>query len=268
MTGPAETRAHQDTERQSEGISFEAAWRERFESFAAERDDDAGIAGWSATGLDARIRRFGGLWHGRFPGALWLDVGCGAGTYTRFIAEQGVSVIGVDYSMPTVIKARTRSRTDIKFVVSDVRNLPFSPRLFDGVLCFGVLQALADNKEALLELVGLVRPGGELWVDALNRGCVVNVGRVLWRTLRGRRVHLRYDWPQTIRRILIAYGCDDAVIFWMPIVPSRWPRIQRLLERPLMRRLLQAAPVAGLLVSHSFMVRGRVAPGQTGPSAR
>lgn len=267
MTGPAETRARQDTERRSEGVSFEAAWRERFESFAAERNDDAGIAGWSATGLDARMRRFSGLWHGGFPGELWLDAGCGAGTYTRFVAEHGADVVGVDYSMLTLVKARTRSRTDINFVVSDVRNLPFSPRSFDGVLCFGVLQALADNQEALRELVALVRPGRELWVDSLNSGCVVNVARMLWRALRGRRVHLRYDWPHAIRRTLIAYGCDDAVIFWMPIVPSRWPRIQRLLERPLMRRLLQAAPVAGLLVSHSFIVRGRVAPARTGPAA-
>lgn len=267
MTGPAETRERQGAERRSEGVSFEAGWRERFESFAAEHDDDAGIAGWSATGLDARMRRFSGLWHGGLPGELWLDAGCGAGTYTRFVAEHGANVVGVDYSMLTVAKARTRGGAGINFLVSNVRNLPFLPRSFDGVLCFGVLQALAENKEALRELVALVRPGGELWVDSLNSGCVVNVARVLWRAVRGRRAHLRYDRPQAVRKTLIEHGCHDAVIFWMPIVPSRWPRIQRFLERPLMRRLLQAAPVAGLLVSHSFIVRGRVAPARTVPAA-
>lgn len=260
MTGATETRTPQGTERRSEGAPFEAIWRERFESFAAECDDDAGIAGWSSTGLNARMRRFAELWRPRLSGKLWLDAGCGAGTYTRLVAQQGLDVVGVDYSMLTIVKARARSPTDIGFVVSDVRHLPFSSRTFDGVLCFGVLQALAENKDALRELLVLVRPGGELWVDSLNGGCVVNVLRMLWRALRRRRAHLRYDWPQEIRRNLIALGCADAVIFWMPIVPSHWPRIQRWVERPLMQRLLQAAPLLGLLVSHSFIVRGRVAP--------
>ena len=35
--------------------TFEQAWRSRFEEFASLRDDDAGIAGWSSAGLDARV---------------------------------------------------------------------------------------------------------------------------------------------------------------------------------------------------------------------
>ena len=43
---------------------FEQEWRSRFIEFADLRDDDAGIAGWSTTGLDARFRFFRSLWRG------------------------------------------------------------------------------------------------------------------------------------------------------------------------------------------------------------
>lgn len=43
--------------------SFEKLWRKRFENFAARAEDDAGIAGWSTTGLDARLRKFKEIWN-------------------------------------------------------------------------------------------------------------------------------------------------------------------------------------------------------------
>lgn len=43
--------------------SFEKLWRKRFESFATNAEDDAGIAGWSPTGLDARLRKFKEIWN-------------------------------------------------------------------------------------------------------------------------------------------------------------------------------------------------------------
>ena len=43
----------------NDGPSFESKWRERFEEFAELRDDDAGIAGWSPSGLETRFRSSG-----------------------------------------------------------------------------------------------------------------------------------------------------------------------------------------------------------------
>ena len=74
-------------DRQTTNDTFETAWRSRFEEFASIRDDDAGIAGWSPAGLDARMRRFTGLWRPSREGLRWLDAGCGAGTYTRYLFE-------------------------------------------------------------------------------------------------------------------------------------------------------------------------------------
>lgn len=233
--------------------TFERAWRNRFEEFASIRDDDAGIAGWSSAGLDARMRRFAELWLPGQSGVRWLDAGCGAGTYTRHLFAHGMDVAGVDYSLPAIQKARTRSPQAIQYAVADVRRLPFRPDTFDGVLCFGVMQALGESESALTELCLLTRPGGELWLDALNRGFVINAARILTRKLRRRPAHLRYESPRNLERILIDQGFLDVATFWMPIAS---PRLQLLVETRLFRWMLGAIPLLGMLTSHSFIIRG------------
>ena len=94
-------------------IGFEEKWRRRFERYAVSSNDDAGIAGWSESGLAARFRQFTRAWRHEHrestPTGQWLDAGCGAGTYTRYLLSQRLNVIAVDYSEPTTRKARTRS---------------------------------------------------------------------------------------------------------------------------------------------------------------
>ena len=248
MNNGGENRTGNDT--------FERAWRNRFEEFASIRDDDAGIAGWSPAGLDARMRRFAELWLPGQSGVRWLDAGCGAGTYTRHLFAHGMDVAGVDYSLPAIQKARTRSPQAIPFAVADVRHLPFRPDTFDGVLCFGVTQALGESESALTELCLLTRPGGELWVDALNGRFVINTARVLARKLRRRPAHLRYESPRKLERILRAHGFRDISLFWMPIAPSRLPRLQRLVETRSLRWMMRIVPLLGMLISHSFIIRG------------
>ena len=240
---------------------FEHEWRERFEEFASLSDDDAGIAGWTTTGLDARLRRFAGLFGRRSPGGRWLDAGCGAGTYARFLAAQGQRVVGVDYSWPSLVKARARDEGDTHYLAADVRRLPFADASFDGVLCFGVLQALSETAPALAELVRVARPGGEVWIDALNAACIVHLVHRAARRVRGKARHLRYESPRRLRRLMESSGLVDVRLHWMPIAPARMPRVQRVLDAPWIERVMQRPYLVGALASHAFMVRGVRGPG-------
>ena len=243
-----------------EGHAFEDEWRDRFHEFAELRDDDAGIAGWSATGLQARVRRFRDLWKPGERGARWLDAGCGAGTYTRILADHGLQVVGVDYSFPTVRKASMRGLGPATLVVADVRRLPFRPGAFDGVLCLGVTQALSESGAAVRELAAQVRPGGELWLDALNRWCVVHAYAQMKRRLGGRPVHLRYESPARLKRLLEDLGFAKVELRWMPILPGRWRTLQRLIESRPLSLLLEWVPPVAMLASHAFIVRAERAP--------
>ena len=253
-----------DSDRLAEGSGrpgFEEQWRQRFVLFAMLRDDDAGIAGWSASGLEARMRFFVRQAAGIRAGSFWLDVGCGAGTYTRWLAAQGATVVGLDYNPVSVVKAKAKSAVGCQWAVADVRRLPFAPEKFDGVLCFGVTQALDDSAQAVAELRRQVRPGGELWIDALNGWCAVNLMRRLARWVRRKPRHLRYESPARLRRLVADSGLEDVRLLWLPIAPGRFPGLQRWLESPAVSRLLHRFPALGVMLSHSMVVRGRVPSG-------
>jgi len=238
---------------------FEAQWKARFEEFAGASESDAGIAGWSPSGLDARVRRFMELWKCDPSAALWLDAGCGAGTYSRILANHGKSVVGTDYSLLTLVKARKRETDNVRYAQCDVRSLPFAACQFDGVLCFGVTQALSESESAIRELARVLRPGGRLWIDALNEWFVVHALTRFHRRLAGKPRHLRYESPQRIKWLLSRCGFVDIVVHWLPIAPASWSFVQGVLESRLFQHLLRGAPLMGRLVSHGFIVEGRLA---------
>lgn len=247
------------TER-DKGESFEGRWRRRFEERARQFDDEAAVAGWSSTGLDGRFRRFRRIWKVGNPPGLWLDAGCGAGTYTRYLQHCGCETVGMDYSVPSLARARAMSECRVDWFAADVRRIPVRPGSLDGVLCFGVMQALTEPGTAIRQLMNSVRPGGQVWVDGLNRWCLPTMVRESVRVVRRRRPHLRYDGPTRLRNELLKAGAGSVRIHWLPLAPGRWPRMQSILESPGTLRLFRILPVIGLLLSHSFLLEATRSP--------
>ncbi len=228
---------------------FEELWRKRFTERGLTLDDDAGIAGWSESGLETRLRHFRRLWTGARPGSLWFDIGCGAGSYSRTLAAEGLEVVGVDYSQPSIAKARSRSPEVAGWIVGDATRLPIRTGSADGILCFGVLQALSGSDRALAEMAGALKPGGALWVDALNAHCLPHRITMLLR----RPTRLRYETANGIVKTLHAHGLE-ATVHWVPIMPARLHRLQSLFESAWVRWLLRSVPPLGALLSHSILV--------------
>ena len=236
---------------------FHARWKSRFEEFANLRDDDAGIAGWTTSGLETRFRNFRRLWSRDRPDALWLDIGCGAGTYTRFLRDEGLRVIGIDYSVPALIKARARGAAGMEWVAGDVTRLPVRAGSVDGALCFGVLQAIPESGLALRSIGQAMKTSGRLWIDVLNARCVPNRIEVRRRRKAGKPMHLRYETADAFREALRDSGFDVVAVHWIPILPARFMRLQPLLESGAVRLLLRMAPVVAAWVSHSILVEAR-----------
>ncbi len=245
------------SEESSSRPAFENAWRKRFEEFATLRDDDAGIAGWSFSGLDARFRRFAGVWQESAHGRFWLDAGCGAGTYSRYLASRGADVVGLDYCLPAVLKAKARAAWSCRWAVADVVRLPLKPGSFDGVLCFGVMQALADSAPTVRELAAQVAEGGEVWLDALNGYCVANALQRLSRWLRGKAPHLRYESPRRMKLLMEEAGLTGVRIHWIAIMPARLKLLQPVAESAVVSSLMKHVPGLGAVLSRSCMLTGR-----------
>jgi SAM-dependent methyltransferase len=237
---------------------FERRWRERFETWGQTQGSDAAIAGWSESGLLARLANFERLWSSGGKAGRWLDAGCGAGTYVRLLAAHGAEVIGADYSLPSLHKAADRLGDQAVLTASDVRALPFAAASFDGALCFGVMQALADPRPALRELCRVVRPGGEVWIDALNRYSAPHWAAGAWRRVRGKPAHMRYDDPWRLARWLREAGAAQVELHWLPLVPGHWRLVGEIAHSALMRRVLHRAPPLAALASHAVVLRGRI----------
>lgn len=106
-----------------------------------------------------------------------LDVGCGSGNTACLIAQQyGSLVHGIDISEVMIAKAKERARRRglmdrLEFRIADAFQLPFKDDSFDVVIVESVLTPLSgDKKQALVEMVRVVRPEGRIGVNGLSEG--------------------------------------------------------------------------------------------------
>jgi ubiquinone/menaquinone biosynthesis C-methylase UbiE len=102
-----------------------------------------------------------------------LEVGCGTGHFTRWFAEQGLRVVGLDIS--SAMPAEATKWNGVRYVVGDALGLPFSDRSFDIVAFVATVEFVADPQSALSEAVRVARRG--LLLGVLNRYSLLAVKR-------------------------------------------------------------------------------------------
>ncbi len=243
--------------------SFDAEWRARFERFARNHEDEAGVSGWSSVGLRRRLALFFSVLATLdLPqGGTALDLGCGAGTYVRLLADHGHRVIGVDYSLPTLGRAQAvDSGAAGRYLCADCYDLPFAKEAFDLVVCIGVLQAVGQPMAILTEIQRVLRPGGVLVVEALNGRALATIAADLGRRFRRLPVRVRAYPPALVRGWLAAPGfqLDTRESLWLP--PRRFPRLASLLDSRVVSGIVQAAPWLATALAHSFLFIARKAP--------
>jgi 2-polyprenyl-3-methyl-5-hydroxy-6-metoxy-1,4-benzoquinol methylase len=101
----------------------------------------------------------------RLPaGATVLDVGCGSGWTSLFLAEAGYDVLGYDLVPANVELARRRADrwgSSARFAVADMEELPAGEPV-DAALLFQALHHTARQRDALRSIAARLRPGGWL----------------------------------------------------------------------------------------------------------
>jgi SAM-dependent methyltransferase len=92
------------------------------------------------------------------------DLGCGTGTLSLLLAEDGHRVDGVDFSPEMVRRAQAKAGSfpGTSFTVGDAADPPLAAAAYDVVLCRHVLWALPSPDEVLARWVGLLKPDGRL----------------------------------------------------------------------------------------------------------
>ncbi len=92
------------------------------------------------------------------------DLGCGTGTLSLLLADEGYQVDGVDFSPKMVRRARAKTahRADVTCIEGDASDPPLDRGVYDVVLCRHVLWALPDPPAVLDRWITLLAPGGRL----------------------------------------------------------------------------------------------------------
>ena len=103
------------------------------------------------------------------PPGRALDLGCGTGTNSLYLAQHGWQVVGVDFAAPAIRQARRRAAQaglgeSVQFYVADVSRLDFLKPPFDFALDIGCLHGLCR----------LLPPGAHYMLYAVEsaRGCL------------------------------------------------------------------------------------------------
>ncbi len=117
--------------------------------------------------LDPRVREaWRRLLLERLPAApaSIVDLGCGTGTLTLLLADEGYRVDGVDFSPRMLDRARAKAGdgAGVTFRLGDAYEPPLPGASYDVVLCRHVLWAMPDPAVALARWLRLLVPDGML----------------------------------------------------------------------------------------------------------
>jgi ubiquinone/menaquinone biosynthesis C-methylase UbiE len=106
---------------------------------------------------------------------LILDIGCGTGEQSLFLAGEGYRVVAVDISAEMIRKACDRAEeAGLKdmpdFIIASAEALPFHEKSFDGLISiFGVFNHIPEINKAFRETHRVLKKGSRAIFTVVNR---------------------------------------------------------------------------------------------------
>ncbi len=145
-----------------------------------------------------------------------IDIGCGTGRWSRYMAERAGFVEAVDPSNAIFVADKLLAGNDnIRLSKASTDTLPFADNTFDFGMSIGVLHHIPDTQKAMADCVKKIKPGGYFYTYLYYK---VNDKSIMFRWL--------FQMVNAIRRvvsrlpdILKKLVCDLlAIAFYMPII--------------------------------------------------
>jgi trans-aconitate 2-methyltransferase len=130
-------------------------------------------------------------------GDLVLDVGCGDGYLTHEMAAMAPDgcVVGIDPSRRMIAAARAAgipAASGPWFVAADARLLPFGAH-FDVVVSFNALHWVPEQRQALLQIASVLKPGGRALIQVVCAGDRPSLEAVAMQTCQNPRWASLFD---------------------------------------------------------------------------
>lgn len=199
-----------------------------------------------------------------------LENGCGVGMYVEKLSALGGTVIGLEYDRERAVEARERAPHIINAASEAI---PLPALHFDLILSHEVLEHVQDDRQAVREMVRVLKPSGRIVLFCPNRGYPFETHGIYWRgrykfgniplvnylprKWRDRlaphvRVYSMHDLEKLLEGLpvhfierTVIFGAYDNII-------SRFGGLGRFLRARL--QWLEKTPLRGLGLSHFWVV--------------
>ena len=99
-----------------------------------------------------------------FQGQRCLDIGCGAGRWTRTLMALGAEVTSAEVSESALASTRRFNGDVRRLDIFDIASHPELQASYDFTLCWGVVMCTHDPKQAFEHVASTVKPGGSLYI--------------------------------------------------------------------------------------------------------
>jgi len=242
-------------------------------SESASQFDKAALRGepsyvWRA-GQERRlnmIRQYAGE---RLHGTI-LEDGCGVGEYLQRLNEQAKLAVGLDVDLERVLETQHKGLT-AQLAVGEA--LPHAAQTFDLVISNEVIEHVQDDRQAVAEIVRVLKPGGRLILFCPNRGypfethgiyrkgkyhfgnkLFVNYLPNCWRNKLAPhvRVYRSSDLEKLFAGLPVRFVCRTVIFGGYDNIIRRSPALGKMVRGVL--QFLEKIPMRGLGLSHFWVV--------------
>lgn len=170
-----------------------------------------------------------------------LDLGCGTGRFTKYLASTSLNVIGVDFSQEMLSIARQDNRykahcTGAWYFYMRMEELDFLPNTFDIVTAIGSLEYHKRLVPVLCEAYRVLKPGGVFYFNIHLKRWHIQLFRMFKPKTR--------DWEYNlytvrgIKRMLNVAGFKiehQKPVYFLPMKYNSWERDEWLGKIPIIK---------------------------------
>lgn len=158
------------------------------------------------------------------PDSRILDLACGRGRHSIYLNMKGYDVTGLDMSKTSILEASQNVNTKLRFLVGDMRFIPYSGQ-FDYVLnlftSFGYFEDEADHLRTLESIRESLKPGGTFVLDFFNASkLLANLVEEETKEIQGIKFHIARSLVDNKIRKQIEFEHEDRDFYFEESVES------------------------------------------------
>jgi 2-polyprenyl-6-hydroxyphenyl methylase / 3-demethylubiquinone-9 3-methyltransferase len=148
-----------------------------------------------------------------------LDLGCGGGFLSNYLAARGHRVTGIDPTLENLAVARANDPSQtVIYELGDPHALPYARHSFEVVCAMDLLEHLEDPERVIAEASRVLVPGGLFVFHTFNRTWLANlivIKGIAWFVRNARKdLHVlrRFVRPDELQQMCRAHHLEPVVI--------------------------------------------------------